>query len=552
MPFRQLLVFALFCCGLAVQASEIEDLSARLQTASGKSRVDILNELAKSNWGISARETRRFANQARELAVVVEYPAGEAAALRNVGISYWYEDKYDLALENTLRALRLYEDIGDEQGIAASLSTVGTVYLNLDRFERAMQTYETALELAERMGDQNRVGILLSNLGTTAIGMERPGHALEYFERALVLLQENGSQLDVLTALGNIASAQRRLGRFDEALAVNAEIIGIATEIDSRIRLGDAHTDTADILISLGRYDAARQNLDYAIDLARRENLKRIEHEAEFQLSRLLEKQGNYREALEHLRRHDTLRKNIFDERLAETTAQLQQKYESEKREAEIQSNELQLEIERSTRNFFVVLSALVLFLALSFFLLYRSKRRQNVMLKKVAGSDPLTGLSNRRAMLEALERENDFIGRGDSPPSIALIDVDHFKSVNDRFGHAEGDRVLTRVAHCIRESVREDDMVARWGGEEFLVLMPSCSIDDAVRSAERIRQRLTGLNLLGVGDRGAITVTIGVSELQESESIGAFIKRADMALYRGKSAGRNTVERAEIPVALS
>lgn len=163
--------------------------------------------------------------------------------------------------------------------------------------------------------------------------------------------------------------------------------------------------------------------------------------------------------------------------------------------------------------------------------------------LRDLAITDPLTGLSNRRYILEAAHNEAArMLGESDSL-SFVLADLDHFKSINDIHGHEAGDRVLVAVSEVFRSCVRGNDLVARWGGEEFLLMLTDAPALEAREIAERIRRHIDSLTIqLGDCSLG-ITLTMGLSVHCPGETVSETISRADLALYRGKQAGRNRVE---------
>jgi len=168
--------------------------------------------------------------------------------------------------------------------------------------------------------------------------------------------------------------------------------------------------------------------------------------------------------------------------------------------------------------------------------------------LNLLAATDPLTGLANRRLTLQQLD-ELARDARLDLAPVLMLCDLDHFKQINDGWGHAMGDQVLVAVANALRTSTRDVDTVARWGGEEFLVVLPVTRDFDAAELAERLRQRVEGLQ---VADRHQcpvpVTLSIGIATLCAGETGGSWLKRADEALYRAKADGRNCCRVAEPP----
>jgi diguanylate cyclase len=164
--------------------------------------------------------------------------------------------------------------------------------------------------------------------------------------------------------------------------------------------------------------------------------------------------------------------------------------------------------------------------------------------LHRNATTDALTGLRNRRRLLELARDELARASRSGTPVSIIMADVDHFKRINDHFGHPIGDLVIIGIAHCLRDCVRRQDHVARWGGEEFLIVLPDIDLLGAHAAAERMRHSVQQLNVQT--DTGIVTCTVsfGVSEWKHGrdETFDQCLDRADAALYAAKQSGRNRV----------
>jgi diguanylate cyclase (GGDEF)-like protein len=159
------------------------------------------------------------------------------------------------------------------------------------------------------------------------------------------------------------------------------------------------------------------------------------------------------------------------------------------------------------------------------------------------ASVDPLTKTLNRGVLQGAFQREWELSRRHGAPLSVILLDIDHFKKINDAYGHDKGDAVLRSVATCLQHSVRSSDMVFRYGGEEFVVLLSNTSAGGAFHLAERIRQALEKLSCNA--DEGfslRVTASLGVATLAPNESKETLLKRADQAMYRAKQLGRNQV----------
>jgi diguanylate cyclase (GGDEF)-like protein len=162
--------------------------------------------------------------------------------------------------------------------------------------------------------------------------------------------------------------------------------------------------------------------------------------------------------------------------------------------------------------------------------------------LREMAATDPLTKLKNRRSITEVIRREESRVRRGQPFLSFILCDLDHFKSINDTHGHDIGDEVLKGASHALLDGVRDVDFIARWGGEEFLVVLPDTDAEGARLVAERLRKKVADVSFDHVGHAFSVTVTLGIATMQASESAEQTIARADTALYDGKRGGRNRV----------
>jgi diguanylate cyclase (GGDEF)-like protein len=161
--------------------------------------------------------------------------------------------------------------------------------------------------------------------------------------------------------------------------------------------------------------------------------------------------------------------------------------------------------------------------------------------LRDLATKDELTGLCNRRHFIELAEIELSRSRRKSAPTALAMLDIDHFKLVNDHFGHATGDRALLELARAMKETLRGSDISARIGGEEFVVLLPETTLEGALSVTERLRERVGRAEIpTGDGRLAKITVSAGIAELLPTEGLDALLKRADDALYLAKERGRN------------
>jgi two-component system cell cycle response regulator len=173
--------------------------------------------------------------------------------------------------------------------------------------------------------------------------------------------------------------------------------------------------------------------------------------------------------------------------------------------------------------------------------------KRTNELLLELSNTDHLTGLFNRRYLMQVLDKEVQRSLRKGGNLSLIVMDIDHFKQVNDQYGHLQGDVVLHKVAVQLQKELRAYDTAARYGGEEFIAVLPDAMLEDAVFVANRIRTSLQATRFSGELSQLSLTVSLGVAMFskQNCTTADGFIKLADDALYRAKTNGRNRVETA-------
>jgi diguanylate cyclase (GGDEF)-like protein len=201
-----------------------------------------------------------------------------------------------------------------------------------------------------------------------------------------------------------------------------------------------------------------------------------------------------------------------------------------------------------ATVQMLLAVTAAALTISVSFVLGYIVVMRLVYRLQHLSQHDSLTGLLNRRAIENSLDKEAQRLQRFGEIYSVMLVDIDHFKRINDNLGHAAGDEVLRAVAALLKEHAREVDRVARYGGEEFCVLLPHTDAEGALQAAERLRSAVHRTDIPWQDERICVTISTGLATAQDpDEPLHALLKRADDALYRAKTEGRNRVVSAPI-----
>jgi diguanylate cyclase (GGDEF)-like protein len=479
-----------------------------------------------------------------------------AGTYNNLSLIYYAKGRYDQALDHMSRALRLYEETGNAPGQGIALNAIGNVYNKLDDRARAREHFERALAIAETTGHKQLVASTLVNLAEVHSALAEWDAALANLNRALAVSHELGSKDYVSVCLNNIGDVLREKGQSGEALRFYLESMRLFETMSARPRLVVSYLNIGKLYRTTGNDALAESYLVKAFDLAREVGEIGLQKDAAEALSGLYEARGDYRRAYTFQASFNQLKEQLFSRENLEKVNTLQARIDAEKQQRSLdllrKESEIQV-LEMKRQRLWIGLIALALVaaavLALTFLRRYREKSRLNAELatayarvSELASHDALTGLLNRRSAMQRLEEEAVRTARTGRPFGVVMGDVDDFKRINDRRGHAAGDAVLREVAALLRTALRAQDTVARWGGEEFLLVLPETSREGAAAVAEKVRAGIAALRVPHADEEVACTVTFGVSACASPEALPAALNAADEALYEGKRAGKNTV----------
>ncbi len=462
-----------------------------------------------------------------------------------LGVMALSADQLDLsgeALDYALTALDCAQRSGQPALQCLALSRLARAYTRLSKPDRGCEFARQALALAQAIGDTDQIfraytmlgdaqgeeALLLTDAGQTALAQERHAAALASFDSARRATLGAPSAYRDVVALINQAQALGRMGRLTESLQMLDDVVtlarthGFARMVRAQIEM------RALALIKLDRTDEARAVCESALADPQIANDAALAPELHKRLYQACKAQGDLEAALRHHERLFDLEQRRFRRR---DDAQLRvllarAEIERSRADAERAAHEAQIERER----------ALVL----------RAERdrlqHKAQQLGRDAHLDVLTGLPNRRALEVRL---HDLLQRATTTPTaacLAIVDIDHFKAINDRHGHMLGDEVLRAIGALLAQGFREPDFVARWGGEEFVALLHGASPAHAQAACERLRLAIAAHDWSTLAAGLAVTASIGVHALHPDDAQEHAIGGADRALYAAKRGGRNRV----------
>lgn len=441
-----------------------------------------------------------------------------------------------------IQACAVLKDLGTPRDHELCLGHLANHYRRMGDVDEAHRLHLALRDEARRRGATYDDAIYTYALAQAQQAQERWADASDSYREAAAASQRLGDASGLAYAEHGIADVLMKLKRAREALAhVERAMAALDRTADPR-QVELMIITRADALVALERLPEAQAALESVrVAVRQRNEPTRLSTWLEVR-ARLMRATGRWQEAYLALAEARELEAVLSKQRQSEQLARLRMQF-NRQRDAEDLSALRQLNEQgrrlRQTQAVALVLFVVLLVLASAVAL---RKLRQARRLQGLASTDELTGLANRRALLARADEVLAHARRKGRPLSVLMIDVDHFKAINDRHGHAAGDTVLRHLAQVLTTVLREGDLLGRLGGEEFLAVLPSSTLADARLVAERMRAVVEGAP--PAADEGLlrVTVSIGVAGSTAGEAVAATIARADAALYRAKQGGRNAV----------
>ena len=465
------------------------------------------------------------------------------------GEMYSYQGELAEGLMDLIDAHLRYEALGLEAKGREVLANIANAYRRMGLYERAESYFKELEHDYRQLGVEEYLVDIHSQQGLLYIDTEEYDKALPLMaeaERYYLGSNQEGvlawSRIELATILQKQGKPDQAMIKLDQAAASLHQGEGA----DS-VTLGHWHLVMAEVLEALNRPGEALRHLDEAEPIFTREQNLRFLVRVHETRARVLERQGHIQSALTSLKTYVETRQALELRLREQRSLQMRFEFDLARKELENQTlrSQQQLQAEKlkqlQERRYWQYLVVALLLVVMGTLVVHQRGRTRKM--QRLAMTDELTGIHNRR-QIQAKGRKWFTQAREEGNPlCVLLLDVDHFKKVNDQLGHHVGDRVLTAVAQCIEEQLRSLDRVGRNGGEEFLVLLPDTLLNEAVEVAERIRQAVARLEIEGVPADHPIRISIGCAQYKpEDDNLGELVRRADEAMYEAKLAGRNRV----------
>ena len=478
-----------------------------------------------------------------------------AAALFSRGYLLGLQGQYAAGLADLRHAQGIYEDLDLPQHAMTALNGIAILYNRMGDYEQAQHMYSLALKAQRDAKLLREQAVTLHNLGRAQENLSQWDRARESFQDSLELCRKLGYSRGEAYALRGLAAVDNGLGNPKAALETLQRAEEIQRETPDARLAAQINLARGIALHQLKRLPEAVTALEDALQVFRQAaSLSELRATYE-ELATTHSEMGNWRAAFGFLDRAGEVTERKYLNQIDQRFATLKIEFDTASKEKENallmrenQANEKALEQERRARALQAAVIVLVVVLAAVLLVLALHQRRMSMRMRSLAMTDELTGVPNRRAVLGKLAEV--LSQRGASACSLLIIDIDHFKSINDQHGHPEGDAALKLVAAMVRDTVGASGVVGRLGGEEFAAVLPGTDNTTACDIAERIRCRVMSIDSLSwLGER-RITVSIGVTtSTPSSNTVADLLHHADGALYEAKRSGRNCLKVQPSPV---
>ena len=516
----------------------------------------IMNELDQSHQLIW--ESERVATATTDLPLRIQ------ASVRS-GQAYAEDGNFPEALTRLQAAVALARQHGNPVQMIRALNGLARLYRQMKDYDKSFDTLKEAMALATDIKSPARMASLLNTEYLIAMDTAQPARGLRALLSALELQRQIGDTATIDITLVNLSDSYLKVKDYRNALSYATQAIEAARHFNDEAIEATAHVNIGEAQLGMGRLAESKRSFETGLTLYEKAGDKPALQSMLLEYGAALEQAGDMAGAVRAYHRERTISNALFEAQRQKAIWELQGKYEADKKERRIellsrenQVKSAEIDNRRLQQRIWWLLAVVFAMASLMVAFLYRKVRHansqlevKNLELKQQSSRDPLTALFNRRHYQEFMRTHAQVEKRGvgvsgdEVVGALFLLDVDHFKAINDTYGHAAGDAVLKMIAENLRVILRETDMIVRWGGEEFLAFLPAISrpgIDDIAR------RLLSGISAQAIEYQGhliSVNVSIGFAPYPLAPDGVALtwervVNLVDMALYLAKGHGRN------------
>jgi diguanylate cyclase (GGDEF)-like protein len=512
----------------------------------------------------------RLAFDAEKLALTTDSQALRAQATITAGQTYAEQGNFPAALVKLQQSVDMAREVKDDPVmLVAALNALTVLYTQMKEYQNGAESLEELLTESEKLQSPGRMAMAKNTEYGLAIDSGQPKRALRALLQSLDLERKLGAERMVGVTLVNLADSYLKEHDYARAAQYATEALRSAQLTNDETAQAAARINLGQAYLGMGRIADGKKSYEAGMKRYEQANNKPDLQAALIEYGQALERVGDLPGALSAYHRERALSNELFEKQRQKSVQELQEKYETEKKQRQIEllSRENQVkgaEIDnrRLQQRIWWLLALVFALASMVVGLLYRKVRHtnaqlevKNMELKAQSTLDPLTSLYNRRHFQDYMrtlataqekpDADKRQQGRDDIVGALFLLDVDHFKNINDTYGHAAGDAVLKMIAESLRVALRETDMIVRWGGEEFLAFLPAIPRSGVDEIARRI---LTGISSQSIRyQEHEISVNVSVGFAPFPLVPGGVplpweraVNLVDMALYMAKSHGRN------------
>jgi diguanylate cyclase (GGDEF)-like protein len=510
------------------------------------------------------KASHKMAWEGAALAAKTDDMSLRIASTVTAGQAYAEEGNFPEALTRLQTAAAMARSFDDPILNVVAFNALAVLYGQIKEYDKGFQALDEAYKAVALIDSPVRLAGLKNTEYGLAIDTHQPKRALAALLAALEIQRRIGASTKIPTSLVNISDSYLRAGDYRKAMAYANEAIAAAlplrdtsTEATARVNIGQAY-------LGLGQLAEGKRSFEAGLAVFEKAGDKPELQTVMLEYGDALERAGDMAGAVAAYHRERKLSNELFEASRQKAVMELQGKYEADKKERQIEllrrENQVkgaEIDNRRLQQRIWWLLLVVFALVAVIVGILYRKVRTanaqlqvKNLELKQQSSRDPLTSLYNRRHFQEYMRGQARLDKRAPAPgddtvAALFLLDVDHFKNINDTHGHAAGDAVLTMISENLREILRETDMIVRWGGEEFLAFLPAvprAGIDDI---AQRLLTGISAGTIEHQGSKIAVNVSIGFAPFPLSPGEQALpweraVNLVDMALYMAKGHGRN------------